>query len=147
LHHSDALSIQAERDILKKNCDLFAGAPAGAVVVERDGVVLVTVAECALVFGRKSSGTPPKTIQFDAPIPPGASYENPASIPQPPPGFVPDNFRDQQDALLREGTRIKNLRIHDLSNASVAAVIGLYGFAGGFGIWIFYRLVCFAVKG
>jgi hypothetical protein len=31
--------------------------------------------------------------------------------------------------------------------AVTAAVFGLYGFIGGFGVWLFYRLVRFAVKG
>src|ERR1700683_3311010 len=51
LHHSEASSIQAERDALRKNCDLLAEGPAAATVIERDGVIVVTTPECGLVFG------------------------------------------------------------------------------------------------
>jgi hypothetical protein len=36
---------------------------------------------------------------------------------------------------------------HLLENGMGALVVGLWGFPAGFGIWLFYRLVLFAVKG
>lgn len=38
-------------------------------------------------------------------------------------------------------------KIDNQANTLLAVVIGLYGFAAGFGIWLFYRLVRFAIKG
>lgn len=48
---------------------------------------------------------------------------------------------------MTEGERIKNLKIDYVGNALASLVIGAYGFVAGFGLWAFYRLVRFAVKG
>ena len=63
-----------------------------------------------------------------------------------PPPSTPD-FLAKENSALAEGTRIKNRKVDDPSNAIIAAVIGLWGFPGGFGVWLFYRLVRFAIKG
>lgn len=83
---------------------------------------MVTRAECNLVFGTNVQSLPPPT------------------------SYAPD-FYNRQAAALAEGERIKNLKIDYLGNAIVAAFAGMYGFAGGFCVWFFYRLVRFAVKG
>ena len=64
-----------------------------------------------------------------------------------PPATLPADFFIKQDAALAEGNRIKNLKGDNSSNAIVAGIVGLYGFAGGFALWILYRLIRFAVKG
>jgi hypothetical protein len=40
-----------------------------------------------------------------------------------------------------------NFSIDNLANIFPSMVAGGFGFVGGFGVWIFYRLVRFAVKG
>ncbi len=130
LHHSEVKYIQSQRDALRMPCDQLTR-PVRPAVDPPEGYdyfgsalsgPMVTRAECNLVFGT-----------------------NLASLPAPT-SFAPD-FYNRRDAALAEGTRITNLKIDNLSNASVAAINGLYGFAGGFGTWLFYRLVRFAVKG
>ena len=43
-------------------------------------------------------------------------------------------------------TELRN-HLNNLELALAASVVGLYGFAGGFGVWLFYRLVRFAITG
>jgi len=122
MHHNEAVSIRNQRDALKRECDGLARVGGEYWTRLADGH-MTTVAECNLAFGTSL-----------APISQA-------------PDFIPDDFFSKRDAALAEGTRIKNLKIDNLSNALAAAVIGFYGFAGGFGVWLFYRLVRFAVKG
>jgi ABC-type multidrug transport system fused ATPase/permease subunit len=51
------------------------------------------------------------------------------------------------DNALSDGKRIKNLKIDSAGHALVALLVGAYGFVAGLGVWFFYRLVRFAVKG
>ena len=53
----------------------------------------------------------------------------------------------EYDATKVNCDRIKNLKIDNLDIALGAFVGGLYGFVGGFCIWLLYRLVRFAIKG
>jgi hypothetical protein len=48
---------------------------------------------------------------------------------------------------ITDAIAIQPAETNNLSNALVAGVAGLYGFAVAAGIWLFYRLVYFAVKG
>jgi len=130
LHHSEAKAIQAQRDALKMPCEQMTR-PVRPGIDPPEGYdyfgnalekPMVTRTECNLVFGTNIESLPP-----------------PAS-------YAPD-FYNRRDAALAEGTRIKNLKIDNLSNALVAGVFGLYGFAGGLGVWLLYRLVRFAITG
>jgi hypothetical protein len=40
-----------------------------------------------------------------------------------------------------------NVKVKYLENLGVALILAPYGFVAGLGIWLFYRLVRFAVKG
>ena len=40
-----------------------------------------------------------------------------------------------------------DLSTHYMENVTASLICGVYGFAGGFGLWLFYRLVRFAIKG
>jgi len=46
-----------------------------------------------------------------------------------------------------EGLRIKNLKVDFADCALTGAIAGGFGFVGGLGVWLFYRLVRFAIKG
>ena len=63
-----------------------------------------------------------------------------------PTSYAPD-FYNRQAAALAEGNRIRNLKIDYRRSAIAAALLGMFGFVVGFGIWVFYRLVRFAVEG
>lgn len=70
-------------------------------------------------------------------------------------------FRDQSAPLIlspedtkaylitmREGDRIKSQRkLPYAEMAFYSFISGLYAFVGGLAVWVFYRLVCFAIKG
>lgn len=150
-HYDEAESIQGQREALKKNCDLLAKGPAGATVLEDKDTIEATIAECGLVFGtdpNKGGYSPRKvvTITSDSPSLPGKWSVEPQ-----PDGTVnyhpADLFEKQQQDMLTEGTRIKNLKVDNSELVLTAAIAGLYGFVGGFCIWLFYRLVRFAIKG
>jgi hypothetical protein len=51
--------------------------------------------------------------------------------------------KSEQDCIR---TELRN-HLNNPELALAASVFGLYGFAGGFGVWVFYRLVRFAVTG
>jgi hypothetical protein len=159
MSYSQAVSFRVQRDALKQKCDLLARGPAGATSIEKDGTVLVNIAECGIVFGTDpahggyidiSAGLVPKQQPEASSAAPSKKIEGlPAdAVLKPlPPASMPDNFLAQQQDMITEGTRIKNLKMDNLGNAVVAAFAGMYGFAAGFGVWLFYRLVRFAVKG
>jgi hypothetical protein len=130
MHHSEAKAIQSQRDALKMPCEQMTR-PVRPNIDPPEGydyfgsmldAPMVTRAECNLVFGTNVESLPTPT-----------AYGR--------------DFYNRRDASLAEGVRIKNLRIDNQANAMVAAVIGLYGFAAGLGVWLFYRLVRFAIKG
>jgi hypothetical protein len=81
-------------------------------------------AECDLVFGPENS-KPPQIA----------------------PNTLPADFFKVMDDTVAEGVRIKNMKFDYAGNGLVSLVVGAYGFAAGFGVWLFYRLVRFAVKG
>ena len=150
-HRSETESIRGQREALRKNCNLLTEGPAGATVLEDDGTIKATIAECGSLFGtnpNKGGYSPRKvvTITSDSPSLPGKWSVEPQ-----PDGTVnyhpADLFEKQQQDMLTEGARIKNLNIDNLDIAFVAFLGGLYGFVGGFCIWLFYRLVRFAIKG
>jgi hypothetical protein len=123
LHHDAVKPIQAQRDALKKECDSI---PSFAVGIETQSAGRYTSqAECSLVFGTTSY--PPRP------------YNEGVKLSQ-------ESIQQDNDALA-EGERIKNLKVNYTENALVSLVVGAYGFVGGLGTWLFYRLVRFAVKG
>jgi hypothetical protein len=90
-----------------------------------------------------TEGMPPGAI-LGPPIeglPPG-SILRPIS-----PAITDSEFEFRKNAGLAEGTRIKNLAVNNQENALVALIFGAYGFPGGLVIWLFCRLIRFAVKG
>jgi hypothetical protein len=123
MHHDAVKSIKAQRDGLKKNCDSI---PSWGVGEKGPSDAhSTTQAECSLVFGTKLY--PPR------PYDPGVKLSQ-------------ESIQDDNDAL-GEGERIKNLKVDNVENALASLIVGAYGFAGGLGVWIFYRLVRFALKG
>jgi hypothetical protein len=123
MHHAQAKSIQAQRDALKNECNSI---PSWAVGEKRLSYGPYTSqGECSLVFG--AALYPPR------PYDPGVKLSA-------------ESIQDDMDALA-EGERIKNLRIDNQGHALFGLVFGAYGFVAGLGIWFFYRLVRFAVKG
>lgn len=134
LHHSQARYIQSQRETLSKPCSHLTQ-PVRPGIDPPEGYdyfgsalsdePMVTRAECNLVFGTNL----PSLMVDDETL----RYAH--------------DFYTRRDAALAEGTRIKSLKIDDGSNAIVSGVVGLYGFAGGIGLWILYRLARFAVKG
>ncbi len=130
LHHSEGKAIQAQRAALKMPCEQLTR-PVNPATDPPEGYdyfgsalagPMITRAECNLVFGTNRESLPTPT----------------SSAP---------NFYNRRDAALAEGVRIRNLKIDNLAIALVAGVIALYGFAGGLGIWLMYRLVHFAITG
>lgn len=148
MHHSEAVSIRNQREAIKKGCtqlddggidvygrtrtDLSGGFVKPTEINKHDPVQVVK---------------DPKFWALD----PQSKYDVLMSID---PEFVALKESDRRAVVAlfvlptkEECLRVKNLQINNLSNALAAAVVGLYGFAGGFGVWAFYRLVRFAFKG
>jgi hypothetical protein len=149
MHHAEAKSIQAQRDSLKMLCDGLTRWPIGTTAIEQDGVPLVSAVECGLAFGKEDDGHIDYDVlnkQFGGHAPPLPMVPIPPGTTTVPVVLAADYDARVQD-LKTEGTRIKNLKIDNTADVFAAAVIGLYGFAGGLGVWLFYRLVRFAVKG
>ncbi len=130
MHHTQAKFIQSQREPLKLTC-LHLTQPVRPGIDPPEGYdyfasatdePLVTRAECNLIFGTNLESLPTPT------------------------SYAPD-FYNRQAAALAEGTRIKNLKINNLELALTAFVGGLFGFVAGFCIWLFYRLVRFAIQG
>lgn len=130
MHHAEAVSIRTQREAIMNGClDADVG---GIDVYGGPGIDL-------------SGGFVPKSKQpqmgqytwKDVDPPKGDVFDQ---IPPPPNGYT--ILPTKEECL-----RAKNLRIDNAADAFAAAVFGLYGFAGGFGVWLFYRLVRFAVKG
>ena len=118
-----ANSIRAERDSLKKHCDSIPSWGVGEQGLSDEHST--TQAECSLVFG---------TVLY-----PPRSYD---------PGVRLSQATIQDDSYaLAEGERIRNLSIDYQGNVLLSCLAGAYGFVAGLGIWLFYRLIRFAVKG
>jgi hypothetical protein len=65
-----------------------------------------------------------------------------------PAGFIPyEPTFEEINKASAEGQRIKNAKVKYLENLGVLLIFGPGGFAIGLGVWLFYRLVRFAVKG
>jgi hypothetical protein len=122
MHHAQAKSNQAQRDALKKDCDSI---PSWGVGEQRPERRYTSQAECSLVFGT--------TLYPPRPYDPGVKLSA-------------ESIQNDAEALA-EGERIKNLGVDYEGNALAGLVFGAYGFVAGLGIWLFYRLVRFAVKG
>jgi len=144
-HHDQWKVIRSERAALKKDCNKLFGRSPDADIFDRlaanSGAVAYTdsatgkyisKAECASVFG-VSLYPPP--IDLSA-----------GSIPPPPPGFIPVPNPDET-AALAEGERIKNLAIDNGQIAGEALFLAPWGFIAGLAVWLFYRLVRFAILG
>jgi hypothetical protein len=123
MRHSEAKSFRAQRDSLKKDCDSI---PSWAVGMNPQSARhYVSQAECSLVFGEALY--PPR------PYDPGAKLSQ-------------ESIQEDNDALA-EGEHIKTQKLDYEESALVSLVVGAYAFAGGLGVWLFYRLLRFAVKG
>ena len=128
--YGEANSIKSQRDALKSPCEHLTR-PVRPDVDPPEGydyfrsaldAPMVTRAECNLVFGTNAPSLPTPT------------------------SYAPD-FYKRRAAAFAEGDRIKNLKIDYRRSAIAAALLGMFGFVGGFCIWFFYRLVRFAVEG
>jgi hypothetical protein len=124
MYHGEIKSIRVERDQLKKNCDALAKGSWDDFTSIEDGQ-MTTRSECNLAFGT--------TLQ-------------PLS-PEKAPDTLPADFFTKQSDALAEGNRIKNLKVNYASDVLAATLMGLSGFATGFCLWLFYRLVRFAITG
>jgi hypothetical protein len=70
-------------------------------------------------------------------------------IPPPPSGWIVDSspkFNPSTSEPLSFSPRI-DLSINSMEILTASLICGAYGFAGGGGLWLFYRLVRFAVRG
>ena len=131
-YHDEEQAIQKQRSWLRTRCDELnrpsvgeAGNSWKLMGSQAPNEAYVSQAECSIAFGEKSY--PPR------------SYD---------PGVVlsEESLRQDQDAM-ETGKIIKNTRV-DYSDCAVFGIVcGAYGFMGGFGIWLFYRLIRFVVKG
>jgi hypothetical protein len=129
--HSQAQDIRKQRAELKKQCDLGeSNAFSIGLTVENPDRTNITQEECAMVFG--SSVYPPPKTKIETTLPPGATVDN-----EPWP----------VTADIYEADRILALRIDNTASAEIAAFVAPWGFLAGFGIWLFYRLVRFAIVG
>ena len=70
-------------------------------------------------------------------------------VPPPPSGYIVDASPKFNTSTLGPESfspRI-DLSVHNMENVTASLLCGLYGFAGGLGLWLFYRLVRFAIRG
>lgn len=142
--HTEAKSIQAQRNALRNDCNILRTGPSGIDNLESSPPygMMTTRAECTLAFG----------ITFDTPVKVPISKDKP-SLSEGATATVgayqstDDNFLRKQKAALEQGNYIKNLKVDNVALAFSASLLGLGGFVGGFCIWLFYRLVRFAIKG
>jgi len=136
--------VKAQRDTLRNNCNILEAGPSGIDNLEPSPPygMMTTRAECTLAFG----------INFDTPVKAPISRDK-LSLPEGATATVgayqstDDNFLRKQKAALEQGNYIKNLKVDNVAIALSASLLGLGGFAGGFGVWLFYRLIRFAIQG
>jgi hypothetical protein len=93
------------------------------------------------------------------PCPPPPDFialDKPAALPQtpqvtPPPdiinGYSCEDSINHRAMFVVTDAPAPKVKIDNVDLALTASFLGLYGFAGGLGAWLFYRLVRFAVKG
>ena len=137
LHHSQAKEIQVQLDQLKRDCDSMPSWAAGTSVPIGSYEHGHSREECHSVFGASWQKLHPYTLP---PLPPGATLTSP-----------PNKTTDPWAVVsITPGAQFApriNLSIDNLANIFSSMVAGGFGFVGGFGVWIFYRLLRFAVKG
>lgn len=83
----------------------------------------------------------PVTVDLSksVPVPPNATLGPPI------PGFIPDPYAELGSHAIDLSAGIAPKPISELTG--MALLFGLYGFPAGFGLWLLYRAVFFAVKG
>lgn len=142
MHHVEAVSIRTQRETIKKGClDADVG---GIDVYGGTGI--------DLSGGFVPKSKPPQPPQMGQYTEKDIDPSNDWKDVDPPKGDVFDQISPSPNGYTilptkEECLRAKNLKIDNEADAFAAAVFGLYGFAGGFGVWLFYRLVRFAVTG
>lgn len=132
-HHDQWRVIRSQREALRKNCNIgLIPFRFGEALSNTDGTS-TTQPECALVFGEAQYPRPRDL--------------SPTVTPPEPAGWTLVVPSPHETAALAEGERIKNLSIDNEEAGGVALLLAPWGFLGGLGLWIFYRLVRFAIKG
>lgn len=61
--------------------------------------------------------------------------------------ILPKGYEDSHPVTPAGWAPRIDLSLHHMENATASLICGVYGFAGGFGLWLFYRLVRFAIRG
>jgi hypothetical protein len=89
---------------------------------------------------------PPDVIE---PGKPAAPPQTPQITPPPDVlnGYVCEDSFNHQRMFVVTNDPAPTVKLSNIELALTASFLGLYGFAGGLGVWLFYRLVRFAVKG
>jgi hypothetical protein len=154
LHHSQAEEIRAQLTELKRECDSipsWAIGTSGPIGSYEHGH---SRGECQSVFGASwqqqhpavdlSGGFVPKPSS-DPYTKYGGAISTNDGIEGLPPGAVAKTIGGVSDSV-QFAPRI-NVSIDNLANIVPSAIGACFGFVGGFGVWLFYRLVRFAVKG
>jgi hypothetical protein len=122
-------TIKTQRSALWNNCEVLR--TQGFHSINNVGGTVTTPVECNDVFGNWSE-TDWKRQELGNQTP----------------GFIPfDLTFEEINKASAEGLRIKNAKVEYLENLGVLLLFGPGGFAVGLGVWLFYRLVRFAVKG
>jgi hypothetical protein len=131
-HHEEFVSLQVRRDVEKKRsaeciakardseADAAADAEALSGVTAPAHAKSMPEAELLAAETKALKSAPPHPT-----LPAGFLITTPTQCIDLSAGFVPESN----------------------SGLAFAPIIWLYGFIGGFGVWLFYRLVYFAVKG
>lgn len=127
-----SLDNAAQRTALSKNCAPFeAGTTIGgkqpfqAMSTENLDGTFFSRAECTLVFGEKKY----PVVAWDRGV------------------TLSDKDQARYAAALAHGKTILDLKIDYPTVLFVSAFIGAWSFIVGLGLWLFYRLIRFAVKG
>ena len=88
---------------------------------------------------------PPDFLEADEPTaPPQTPQNTPLQWMK---GYVCENSLNHQHVFVVTNDPAPRVKINNVELALTASFFGLYGFAAGLGVWLFYRLVRFAVKG
>jgi hypothetical protein len=117
-----------------------------AVIFMLLGLLLTTISSFIYMHHTEAQRWPP------CPPPETITPAPPSQAPQsdPPPslrGYGCEDPVSHQRLFVVTSDPAPRRKINDLQLALTSATLGLYGFAAGFGIWLFYRLVRFAVEG
>jgi hypothetical protein len=118
-----------------------------AVIFMLLGLLFTAIGNFIYMHHAEARRLPPCPI-FSASTP-----DSPLETPQtenPPPvlhGYVCEDPLNHQHMFLVTDAPAPRFKINNWELAPTSAFLALYGFVGGLGVWLFYRVVRFAIKG